>query len=640
MLRNTPFFIFVLLFFLTAAGEVHAKSYEYVSIDADIAIHENTAFTVRETQTFDFDGEFHKGWREIPHNKLDTIRDVRVYNAETNQPLERVSKPLEPTDPSSWGKYTTRHSGGATIIEWYYDAHDEVRSWTLEYTVVGGLSFLENQDELYWNILTDYDVPIASSTVTITLPQSAVSENMLAIMEYLNGGSNSSSRVLDSQAAMASAAHLAPGADFTVAFGFPRGIVNRDAYWQAFFALYWGYFAGAILWIAGILFAIIYWYFSERFRKGRGTIIAEYEPPGNLPPAIGEVIVKEHITAKTWPATLVDLATRGYVKIEEIPPHPWMKYVRMTLFFVPALFFFGIFITMLPAFSSQSSFSLLFFLLPLFIIIPVFLKKKTTLIPKDYRIEKSHKETNALRDFERRFLNILFPGTKESFSTKDMRRASPSKKQAMHKKFQTLRKDFYDEVAELGYHTHSIRREAVWRTILIVFLVALVWASGFLGFLGPIYFFLASLSGALALVVYMVKFEVKLKPQGHIEREKWLGFKEFLYRTERYRVRDLTPELFYRLLPYAMIFGIEKQWAKHFESLTMDKPDWYTGSAYASAFSSSGSGSPASFSAGAFSASISSSFASAFSSSSGSGGASGGGGSAGGGGGGGGGGAG
>ena len=137
----------------------------------------------------------------------------------------------------------------------------------------------------------------------------------------------------------------------------------------------------------------------------------------------------------------------------------------------------------------------------------------------------------------------------------------------------------------------------------------------------------------------MLRFEVKLNKKGNIEREKWLGFKEFLYRVHRYRVQDLTPETFEKYLPYAMVFGMEKQWAKQFEGIIQEAPSWYGTHSTRSTYGSSSVSGAAGFSAGAFSASLSSSFASTFSSSSGSSGASGGGGSAGGGGGGGGGGA-
>jgi uncharacterized membrane protein len=110
----------------------------------------------------------------------------------------------------------------------------------------------------------------------------------------------------------------------------------------------------------------------------------------------------------------------------------------------------------------------------------------------------------------------------------------------------------------------------------------------------------------------------------------------YLETAEKYHMQNLTPDIFEKYLPYAIMFGVEKKWAKAFETLNIkvDQPGWYTPTVGSNFASSSGMGfSPSGFSS-AFSASFVSSFAS-----SGGGGASGGGGGAGGGGGGGGGGA-
>jgi uncharacterized membrane protein len=38
-----------------------------------------------------------------------------------------------------------------------------------------------------------------------------------------------------------------------------------------------------------------------------------------------------------------------------------------------------------------------------------------------------------------------------------------------------------------------------------------------------------------------------------------------------------TVELFEKLLPYAMVLGVEKQWAEQFKDLYTSPPDWYSG---------------------------------------------------------------
>lgn len=61
--------------------------------------------------------------------------------------------------------------------------------------------------------------------------------------------------------------------------------------------------------------------------------------------------------------------------------------------------------------------------------------------------------------------------------------------------------------------------------------------------------------------------------------ERVRGFEEFLERVEGDRLRDFvkTPELFERCLPFAMAFGVEKQWAKAFQGIYTTPPTWYAG---------------------------------------------------------------
>jgi uncharacterized membrane protein len=62
--------------------------------------------------------------------------------------------------------------------------------------------------------------------------------------------------------------------------------------------------------------------------------------------------------------------------------------------------------------------------------------------------------------------------------------------------------------------------------------------------------------------------------------ERVLGFAEFLERVEKDRLERLvkTPEMFERFLPFAMAFGVERNWARAFEGIYREPPRWYVGS--------------------------------------------------------------
>lgn len=59
---------------------------------------------------------------------------------------------------------------------------------------------------------------------------------------------------------------------------------------------------------------------------------------------------------------------------------------------------------------------------------------------------------------------------------------------------------------------------------------------------------------------------------------KLLGLKEFIETAEKPRLEALLqddPQYFYKILPYALVFGISDKWAKQFKDITMEQPTWY-----------------------------------------------------------------
>jgi len=75
---------------------------------------------------------------------------------------------------------------------------------------------------------------------------------------------------------------------------------------------------------------------------------------------------------------------------------------------------------------------------------------------------------------------------------------------------------------------------------------------------------------------------------GHEQLEKLLGLKDFIKTAEMEKLKALSeenPAYFYNILPYAMVLGLDRTWAKKFESITIEAPNWY-GGAYSRGFSS------------------------------------------------------
>lgn len=61
---------------------------------------------------------------------------------------------------------------------------------------------------------------------------------------------------------------------------------------------------------------------------------------------------------------------------------------------------------------------------------------------------------------------------------------------------------------------------------------------------------------------------------------KLLGLRDFIHKAELPRIQALVeqdPAYFYRVLPYAYVFGLSDKWVEQFETLALQPPDWYTG---------------------------------------------------------------
>jgi uncharacterized membrane protein len=580
--------------FVTNAQAVGGdRSYIYDRFDAAIMVNKDTTVNVEERLTYDFIGNYHVGFRDISLKDIGRISDIQVIDGETNKPLVYSVFKLGGNDSSDAGKYTTFVNNGAQNIEWYYDLSDTKHTWILRYKVHGALVFYPKKDvdELYWNLFTNFDVPIKNVHVTVTVPQPAEKREDIAGALFLEPkGLFSDSYFSDLRTMDIVAKDIPPQGKITFAFTWPEGIVNRSGYWFDLMVQSAGILFSIIVVWAAIVFAVWRWYMFE-YKESRGTIIPQYEPPHSIRPAMTEVVTHERMGMTTWPATIVDLAVRGYVRIIEEEKVFKNKF--------------------LGAMESPQ-----------------------------YKIESTGKDVAELHEYEKNFLTLLFLKNKTYFSTREVKTFLGTEKMEMQKKFKELEQTLYDETnMDTQAYIISPGKEHRARKVLgvmfsiLLYLIAYLWdvifSSQYI-----VAFFAALIAAGIA--VYSLNYETRLNKAGNELRNYLLGFKMYLNTAERYRMQNLTPDIFEKYLSYAIIFGIEKKWAKVFEGATVQDPVWYTPRGnvmmgISPIRNAGGVSGVAHFSPVSFSNSFSSSFVSAFSAGTSTGSHSGGGGSAGGG---------
>ncbi len=605
------------------------RSYEYTSINANIEVNKDSTIKVEEHQKFLFSGTYHQGWREIPLKDISEISDISVFDLRSQKELEYSSRRLNKEDPSSWGKYTIFKENGKQIIEWYYDASNEEHEWVIRYTIHGSIQFLKDQTRLYWNIFTDYTVPIKNSTVIVRLPNE-IDATQIISTSYRGGGGSAIETRIDRHTLQFHASNFYSGEAFTIDVGWPNGIPSFNSFIRDYVSLKFGYILSVLVFLIAFIIGLFHWLKGKKREKGRGTIIPEYEPPENTPPIYAEGITKENISPKGFAATIVSLAVRGYIKINEEDKGRISNYLsQLNIFGVLRTIIIIIFVILIGSFFfiflKVHMFSPQLFIFELISVIVFISIIRTFLMntKKLYTLELIKPIDNNLHDFEKEYIEVIFGGWKK-FSFQELKK-DQEKQREFSQKMTIIKENI---LKELDIDTGAFLNGGIQKEKYMIpsfmgalFFMILGITIGKNIFMLNSHFqfwiiFLSCISASLALWGF-IKFEAELSEKGIEMRQKLLGFKMFLSVTEKDRVKNLTPEMFEKYLPYAMIFGVEKQWSKTFEGMHIPPPEWYGTTPVIGAVSGSIN---ATFSPVLFSNSFSSAFTNAFASTGGAGG--------------------
>lgn len=382
--------VFSSCFFILPYARAAERSYSYDSIVYEIKVNRDTTVDITERQIFNYVGNYHAATRDISLQKLNAITDIQVIDGATGQPFEYSRWRLNKLDPTSWGKFTYYLSTtGGREVEWYYNLADTTHEWIIKYRAHGALAFYRDHDELYWNLLTAYEAPIKQVSATIFLPENNFPLSVFRLTPY-SSLVESRALIQDNRTFYAGAQDVPPYGQVTFALGWPKGLVTESAFWSKWLKSNWGNLLAILTVVIGFLFGFLFWLKKEKLNQGRGAIVPQYSPPEKLKPAMAEVIIKEKITSRAWPATIIDLAVRGHLKI--IEERGWFRH--------------------------------------------------------DYRLQKmiTNSAENDLEDYEREFLDILF-SDRETFSTKELRRGGAKVRQKLSRNLIHLREKLYKETA-------------------------------------------------------------------------------------------------------------------------------------------------------------------------------------------------
>lgn len=337
------FSLFIILnscFIIPAPAFAQSSGWQINNFKSDITIQSNGQVKVVENLEVNFNSiEKHGIYRDIPY----VYTDNNGSNTYTQIDIENVSRNGQAEN------YETSPSNGYTRIK-IGDANKTIsgnQAYTITYIVSGVLKPFDKFDELYWNVTgSNRDVPIQNASATVSLPANAVAQ--IACFQGINGSTQECEGSQNgTSASFKSIAPLSPGEEMTIAVGYKKGLVPIISVARPK-TLFEKVTSPKNLLITFstflILWAVIFrkWWSNGRdfwFRRkdlfdpnakeekkplgAHETIVVEYSPPKNLRPAELGTLIDQKADNRDVTATIIDLATRGYLKIQEVPKS-WM----------------------------------------------------------------------------------------------------------------------------------------------------------------------------------------------------------------------------------------------------------------------------------------------------------------------------
>jgi uncharacterized membrane protein len=322
---------------------------------------------------------------------------------------------------------------------------------------------------------------------------------------------------------------LSPYEGMTIGAGWPPGAISsRPSEAQVRLA---SVFQWSPLLIPFLVFYLVFKTWQKRGRDPKeGSTAVQYEPVDGTSPAELGTLVDHVAHMPDITATLVDLAVRGFIRIEEVTES------RL----------FG-------------------------------LSKSTDYI---IHIIRKRSEWITLKPHEQRYLEALSkvaPDDGYVVKVSDL-------KDKFYKSLPKIRDAIYETLVSSGYYLERPDQvKAKWIGLAVGIAVVgggltLLSASRMWTVISPVALIAATALSTIIVFVFGVLMPARTE-SGARAREATLGFKEFLSRveSERYRKMITSPEMFERYLPFAMAFGVGEKWAKAFEGIYREPPTWYVG---------------------------------------------------------------
>jgi uncharacterized membrane protein len=516
--------LLITFLFLCFTTPLFAKSWRVTDFNDSISISEDGSALVQERVTLAFVGEWHGIHRFIPVEYPGPRRTNFSLFLNVTGVTDGNGNKL---------KYDSSTSHGFRDLKIYIpDAVDATRTVVIDYTVRNGTRFFEDHDEFYWNVTgNDWPVPIDHASATVTFPAAASGSLRAQAFTGVYGSAerNATANINGAQCSFETTNSLPMRGGLTIDIYIPKGILNQPS---AFTRWLWFIGSNPIVflpfWTLAVMFVV--WHKWGRDPDPGVSVAPMYEPPKGLSPAESGALLEDKIHPRDITSTIVDLAVRGFIKIEETQDKALVFHHKDYIFHL--------------------------------------------LIPRE--------KWDGLQPHERVMLENISADGEQTYLS------------ALKNRFYTaiprIRQDIMAELRNKGMYLldpDTANGYSFLALVAIIAPLAIVQYTGYKDFFSSMGLF--AICGIISAIIWWLfarQMTAKTVTGGRT-LVAVLGFQEFMNRVDADRLKRMPSDTFEKYLPYAMALGVEHRWAQAFAGIVKDPPSWYVapaGYAYGAGF--------------------------------------------------------
>ena len=505
--------LFLLLCLLS--GVASAKSWRISDFQDDITVNKDGSALVTERITLVFVGEWHGIHRTIPIE----------YPGPNDTNYELFLSVKSITDGEGQKlKYDSSTANGARDLKIYIpNADDATRTVEITYSVRNGTRFFKDYDEFYWNVTgNDWPVPIDHAAATVHFPDSGAGSLRAQAFTGVYGSSerDATAEVKGSDANFATNNPLPMRGGLTIDVYIPKGILSEPGSLTKFF---WFVGGNPILFLPVVTLIVMFalWWSVGRDPDPGMSVAPMYDPPKGISPAEAGTLLDDSIHPRDITSTMIDLAVRGYIKIEETADKVLLFTHRDYIF---------------------------------------------------HLLKPRQQWGDDLAAHERVMLENVFAGGEET-------RLS-SLKNRFYTAVPVIREDIMSQLKNKGIYLldpESANGYSIVAAIGILIPFVILQYLGWANFFNSVPLMVGCVLISALIWWLFARVMTAKTVKGARTRIAVLGFQEFMNRVDADRLKTLPPTTFEKYLAYAMALGVEHHWAQAFAGIVKDPPTWYVG---------------------------------------------------------------